>query len=153
MKGTSSSNIAGIMVVEEHLVKMLHRTGPKAYKVSNNKFLPRAQHSAFGDFPKSHMPPKKGPVAQPLPTIQQEQSTADKTGAKGFTKRGQGSGGNPSSLNKAVERPKPLAPKAGAIARRQIVPSEFRRFYDRGDLPIQIQHGLPNKIQWKIDRK
>ena len=31
--------------------------------------------------------------------------------------------------------------------------SEFRRFYDRGDLPIQIEHGSPNKIQWKIEVK
>ena len=34
---------------------------------------------------------------------------------------------------------------------RMIAPSEFRRFYDRGDLPIQIEHGAPNKIAWKIE--
>ena len=34
---------------------------------------------------------------------------------------------------------------------RLIAPSEFRRFYDRGDLPIQIEHGAPNKIAWKIE--
>jgi len=48
----------------------------------------------------------------------------------------------------------PLAhpPKAGAFGRRNIVPSEFRRFYDRGDLPIQIQHtGTSNRIAWKVD--
>ena len=44
-----------------------------------------------------------------------------------------------------------LPPKAGANKKRQIAPSEFRRFYDRGDLPIQIEHGLPNKIAWKIE--
>lgn len=44
-----------------------------------------------------------------------------------------------------------LAPKAGAVKKRQIAPSEFRRFYDRGDLPIQIEHGSPNKIAWKIE--
>ena len=68
-------------------------------------------------------------------------------------KRGQGSGGNPSSLNKAKEKPQVQAPRAGAVKRRQIVSSEFRRFYDRGDLPIQIEHGSPNKIQWKIEVK
>ena len=70
-----------------------------------------------------------------------------------YTKRGQGSGGNPSSLNKAVEKAQPIAPRAGAVKRRKINPSEFRRFYDRGDLPIQIEHGSPNKISWKIEVK
>lgn len=32
-----------------------------------------------------------------------------------------------------------------------IEPSEFRRFYDRGDLPIAIEHGPQNKIFWKIE--
>ena len=34
---------------------------------------------------------------------------------------------------------------------RAIPPSEFRRFYERGDLPICVDHGLQNKIFWKID--
>jgi len=43
-------------------------------------------------------------------------------------------------------------PKAGAFVRRPIKPSEFRRFYDRGDLPVQVQHAATqNKIQWKVD--
>ena len=37
------------------------------------------------------------------------------------------------------------------MRRRTVPSSEFRRFYDRGDLPIQIEHGMPNKIQWKIE--
>jgi hypothetical protein len=43
-------------------------------------------------------------------------------------------------------------PKAGAHARRNIAASEFRRFYDRGDLPIQVHHlGTSNRIAWKVD--
>ena len=68
-----------------------------------------------------------------------------------YTKKGQGTGGNPSSLNKAKEKPKDKKPTAGAKKMRMIAPSEFRRFYDRGDLPIQIEHGAPNKIAWKIE--
>ena len=30
------------------------------------------------------------------------------------------------------------------------MPSEFRRFYDRGDMPIAVQHGIQNKIYWKV---
>merc|ERR1711918_170414 len=29
---------------------------------------------------------------------------------------------------------------------------EFRRFYERGDLPIQVEHrGVHNRIGWKVD--
>jgi len=42
--------------------------------------------------------------------------------------------------------------KAGAIAPRVVTKSEFRRFYDRGDMPIQIFHGaVGGKIAWKVD--
>jgi len=62
-----------------------------------------------------------------------------------------GIGGKSFSLTKAPEKEAPPKPKAGAINRRPVAPSEFRRFYDRGDLPICIEHGMQNKIQWKID--
>jgi len=57
------------------------------------------------------------------------------------------------STSKAMPKPKVEVskPKAGATLRRDIVASEFRRFYDRGDLPIAIEHGPQNKIYWKID--
>merc|ERR1712194_266513 len=43
-------------------------------------------------------------------------------------------------------------PQAGAFKRRPITQTEFRRFYDRGDLPIQIFHGaVGGKISWKVD--
>jgi hypothetical protein len=46
----------------------------------------------------------------------------------------------------------PGPPRAGATRRRTITKSEFRRFYDRGDLPIQIYHGaVGGKIAWKVD--
>merc|ERR1719223_2086226 len=43
-------------------------------------------------------------------------------------------------------------PRAGAVARRVVGRTEFRRFYDRGDLPIQIFHGaVGGKLAWKVD--
>ncbi len=45
----------------------------------------------------------------------------------------------------------PQKPKAGAVSKRFIPPSEFRRFYDRGDLPIAIEHGSQNRIYWKVE--
>eukprot|EP00884_Botryococcus_braunii_P021737 jgi/Botrbrau1/8247/Bobra.0001s0005.1 len=44
-------------------------------------------------------------------------------------------------------------PPAGAKARRANPPdTAFRRFYDRGDLPIAVDHrGMKNLIRWKVD--
>ncbi len=33
------------------------------------------------------------------------------------------------------------------------VTKDFRRFYDSGDLPLVIVHGVLNKLQWKCDIK
>jgi len=43
--------------------------------------------------------------------------------------------------------------KYPAFAERPNPPnSEFRRFYERGDLPVQIDHGgVHNRIAWKVD--
>ena len=38
------------------------------------------------------------------------------------------------------------------MKRRKIPVSEFRRYYERGDLPIIIEHqGSGNRIAWKVD--
>jgi len=48
-------------------------------------------------------------------------------------------------MEKKVDRP--------AVQRRENPPNtEFRRFYERGDLPIQIDHcAVRNRIQWKVE--
>ena len=66
-------------------------------------------------------------------------------------KKGEGLGGKAVSLNKPKDKPAPQKPKAGAFNQRNIPPSEFRRFYDRGDLPIAIEHGPQNRIYWKVE--
>lgn len=50
---------ASTMIVEDHLKRCLAKTSNKPFKVSNNKLLPKSQHSAFGDFPKEFMPAKQ----------------------------------------------------------------------------------------------
>ena len=38
------------------------------------------------------------------------------------------------------------------MRRRRIPISEFRRYYDRGDLPIIVEHaGSGNRIAWKVE--
>ena len=58
-------NHASSLIVEDHLKHVLTRTGGKPFKTANNKHLPRAQHSAFGDFPKDYFP-KKAHVVEKL---------------------------------------------------------------------------------------
>lgn len=112
--------------------------------------MPRAQHSAFGDFPKDWMKNKAPGVTEVKPIEKQEVSIAA-TGTA-ILKKGDGLGGKSVSLNKPKDRPPVLKPVAGAVGRRQIPVSEFRLFYDRGDLPVTIEHHAPqNKINWKVE--
>ena len=49
--------------------------------------------------------------------------------------------------------PKLTGPKRAGAHRRRMNPpnTDFRRFYERGDLPIQINHGgVKSKIHWKL---
>ena len=42
-------------------------------------------------------------------------------------------------------------PQAGAYARRPTKPTAFRKFYERGDFPIALEHDTKgNKIAWKV---
>mmetsp|Transcript_2427 Transcript_2427/g.6504 ORF Transcript_2427/g.6504 Transcript_2427/m.6504 type:complete len:339 (-) Transcript_2427:407-1423(-) len=71
---------------------------------------------------------------------------------KNFITRGTGTGGRAFSTSPRKEHEKPEPPKAGAFQRRPIKPSEFRRFYDRGDLPVQVHHtATQNRISWKVE--
>ena len=69
-----------------------------------------------------------------------------------FLKKHSGSGGLTSSQKVGKKPPPPKAPKAGATKRRKIPASEFRRFYERSDLPICVEHTASgNKVGWKVD--
>jgi len=53
----------------------------------------------------------------------------------------------------APSQVKPKAPVAGAFKRRVATATTFRTFYERGDLPIAVEHRASggNRIQWKVD--
>lgn len=137
------------MILEDHLKKCLSMTSGETWKPYNNKNLPRAKHSAFGDFPKDWVNKHKRGVTVIKPIAKAELSIAA-TGTA-ILKKGDGLGGKSTSLNRPKEKPKPLRPRAGAVNRRQIPVSEFRLFYDRGDLPVTIEHGPQNRINWKVE--
>lgn len=117
------------------------------------KFLPPSSGSPFGDFPKDWAVPaarsrgKSPGAANPISPIGSQTGTMQP-----FLTRNGGNGGSCSSLMKGKAAPVMKAPKSGAFTKRRIPPTEFRRFYERGDLPIAIQHkGVGNKIDWKVD--
>jgi len=72
---------------------------------------------------------------------------------KEYLKTMVGKGGAASSLARPKPQAKPAAPRAGASdVRVNRQPTEFRRFYDRGDLPLQVSfQGATRKVAWKVD--
>jgi len=136
--------------------------------------IPRGQESPFGDFPADYPRPtehlktlglhmvKPAPSSPKSPRTareggQIEPNSARSLGAGDLTARGlgrsklTGTGGRCVSTTPRLEKPVNTPPKAGAFSRRAITASEFRRFYDRGDLPIQVHHAASNRIAWKVD--
>ena len=137
--GVGKVNPASQLLVEDHLRKCLSKTTAETWRAYKNPNLPRAQHSAFGDFPKDYIKPKAAGVTAIRPIDNQEVSIAAKGTA--ILKKGDGLGGKSTSLNTPKPRPAVQKPRAGAVNPRSIPISDFRLFYDRGDLPVTIEHG------------
>jgi len=79
----------------------------------------------------------------------------DRPDPTNWLKKGGGIAPGTGRLVGAKERDFPTPPGAGAFHRRDNPPNTaFRMFYERGDLPIAIEHqGVRNAIKWKIDIK
>lgn len=82
---------------------------------------------------------------------QQAKTRGGVTGSTRHVKMG--GGGFTSSLARAKPRQETKAPMAGAKKIRKIAKqTEFRRYYDRGDLPLQVAFdGAQRKVQWKVN--
>lgn len=92
----------------------------------------------------------------------QEKTTSRKTPGR-FLRKGTGTGGLADSEAKTIidesRKKEESGEKRGfrsnraAYKERPNPPNtEFRRFYERGDLPIQIDHrGVRNALMWKVD--
>lgn len=108
-----------------------------------------------------------GHEALPVKPIDEKSFTFDKITErktpKNFMKKRSGTGGTLTVPKKEVSSIIPLEPaspkqkitksmKFSAFAERPNPPNtEFRRFYERGDLPVQIDHGgVHNRIAWKV---
>jgi len=154
---------AALLVHEDDFQKFYDPLAKKREKWAG--MLPKGHHSCFGDFPGDFPIPNSGRLklsgVQALLSArsggsQSARSAKESTTPRGVPKspRGQnsGTGGGCFSTAKGPLPPGSSPPKAGAHAKRKIEATEFRRFYDRGDLPVQIAHrGTGNLISWKVD--
>jgi len=96
---------ASQMILEDHLKQCLSLTSGTRWKPYNNRNLPRAQHSAFGDFPKDWVTKNHRAVTEIKPIAKAELSIAA-TGTA-ILKKGDGLGGKSTSLNRPKPRPVP----------------------------------------------
>jgi hypothetical protein len=143
-------NPSSQLLFEENLKRCVAKyEGNKSLKDHVSKYAPRNKHSPFGDFPPGYMPQKTQDFT--LVNIDSHQVAHAVTGNVNDEKNKRMS--KPFSRTIAftslkrgtTEKP----PRAGAFNPRRIPVSDFRLHYDRGDLPILIEHERGTKIKWK----
>lgn len=134
------SNPSTQLLVEESLKIILNKSKGLGYKASRTKQAPRNKHSPFGDFPGDFMPKKKETFE--LDAIDSQQVSLNSR--YGLDNKTLSSLPRSHTTNKVFK-----PPLAGARAPRKITTSSFRLHYDRGDLPIIIEHQNGYKILWK----
>eukprot|EP00928_Gymnodinium_smaydae_P034313 TRINITY_DN2434_c0_g2_i1.p1 TRINITY_DN2434_c0_g2~~TRINITY_DN2434_c0_g2_i1.p1 ORF type:complete len:323 (+),score=63.20 TRINITY_DN2434_c0_g2_i1:154-1122(+) len=162
----SKISAAAQLQQQDEFQRIVHPGRKKVDKIMGK--IPKGQQSPFGDFPSDYRRPSLNTklatagaacLTPRVVALQSARGPREAVGAsaplsprRAQTARGKGTGGRPSSLTPRLELPKSAPPEAGAYRRRVIEPSEFRRFYDRGDLPVQVQHtATQNRISWKVD--
>ncbi len=119
-----SSSPAVTLISEDELKKVIN--GDRLFKHRQKLLglIPKGKDSAFGDFPRLR--------------------SSSVSGGNFLTIR-------PKRILSHLQGIPP--PSTGIFSPAPIQPTQFRRFYLRGDLPISIQHGTPNTVGWKVDIK
>jgi hypothetical protein len=109
-------------MIEDELRKVIDRDRRFKHREKLSGLVPPGLDTPFGDFPsKGKKSPKKDLLIVVQPRAVHSQSRACPP------------------------------PGTGAFKRRPIMPTDFRKYYIRGDLPVQIQHGTSNKLSWRVD--
>jgi hypothetical protein len=133
-------------------------------------------YSPFGPFPEESKLTSSSAMRTPSRRGQEENGAAAKQGAgrrraeqarhhgraeaeqkkaQPFLKSHKGMGGLTSSLQKPRVKVQPKPPSAHVYRARKVEPTAFRKFYERGDLPIKIGHvfGIDNmnSVTWSVD--
>jgi len=141
-------NPSSQLLVEDALKRCLAKSKGIGYRQLISKEAPRNKHSPFGDFPLEYMP-KKADNFETLSIDSHQVANAVTSDLKKETVNKLSK-----TFNKALVSQKQQkvskAPRAGALDPRKITVSDFRLHYDRGDLPILIEHVAGTSIKWDI---
>jgi hypothetical protein len=141
-------NPSNQLLFEESLKRTQAKYGGEGIHSLKSKYAPRNKQSPFGDFPPEYLPKKDRDFT--LVNIESHQVANSLSGTK-FRNTGKDSKGFSkteaftSIVKPTTERP----PRAGALNPRKIPVSDFRLHYDRGDLPILVEHDRGTHIKWK----
>ena len=148
-----------------HIAKNPLKGGGKESR-PDAQYLPKSSESPFGSFPSEMKPRTMKATKKPEMTKSSEigltgskmlssKTSLEKTdkGTFQWAPKSYGNGGASSSLREGKKPVAPPKPIAGAVDRRSIPETQFRKFYDRGDLPISIKHEGSNEIHWKVNRE
>ena len=157
--GRGGLTAASTLMVEEKLQEML--TGEKPSKTLKRMgLLPKSQDSVFGDFfPEGFGKQKSGAGHLGLMSSQGFRKRAEKGLAAQREEARKSEKGHKMSKAESAAALWGIkgvgAESSGkgnaAGRRRKIEPTQFRAFYTRGDLPIQVKHGAQNSLTWKVD--
>lgn len=130
---------------------------------SKQRYNKASGKSPFGAFPPGYEVTAKKMEVAPNPNAAAPAAPAAEGPRFAYQGTKRGFGGATSSLRQGRPRDTPdeafsangsgksKPPAAGAFKRRPIPPTEFRRYYDRGDLPVSISHGSRPTIDWKVE--
>lgn len=118
------------------------------------------KYSPFGRFPeeeeKRARAQKMAPVLRRRARKQkerEEREAAEFAQTRGL-KAHSGTGGSFSSTRRGKKPEQPAPPSCNVYKARKAPASEFRRFYERGDLPVKILHNFSNgmnQITWSVE--
>jgi hypothetical protein len=140
-------NPSNQLLFEESLKRCQAKYGGEGIYSLRSKYAPKNKQSPFGDFPTEYIPKKDRDFT--LVNIESHQVANSLSGTR-FGKPGGSKGFSKTEAFTSLVKPatdKP--PKAGALNPRRIPVSDFRLHYDRGDLPILVEHDRGTHIKWK----
>jgi len=150
MTAAVKETTAGMLVKEDKFNEFYDPLAKKRDKWKG--MLPKGHHSPLGDFPSDYVVPNNRLKLIAMSIMKTPRDGPNSARSEHVKTKLHKTGGGCFSTAKATPRKDLSPPKAGAHSTRAIESSEFRRFYDRGDLPVQIAHrGTSNLISWKVD--
>lgn len=133
------------LLCEDALKSLVYKYEGKNWNVERLKNAAPIKQSPFGDFPKEFLKPRDRELT--LMDKEKHRDTAINERHKKMQNNILKSTAFLSLTKHTLEKPK----NAGSMKPRYITPSTFRLHYDRGDLPIMINHNNGTFIAWKGD--